>query len=416
MPVKSRRGYKKSNRFVRYGGKFAKTMATSAGQVAKVLPSFVKGAKYVPFVGQAMQQQYKAYSDYVKARQPLKPRTKVLQGGQLTHEKTQKVMLSKPMTSTQKALRLVKANKEKTVYRLNGIASASTGAGYFFLQNVDDASVSPVNRILPLHAYDITCVNTIRSTTGTVTSAVPATSAQANIASGDIDFVSMSFQNLSGASTSNLQIEYQPYNNVSALPASRDLLKWTEIKFNLYGTKNEAVKYDIMLVQFKDRDLLPRASTGAPSTDQTVAVSDKRTNFYQSLLKPLTHNAISTTPSIHIKKMRVLKRQTVVIQDNTSISNDQDPNNRVVKWFITHNKVCNYAQSATNLTTVADAFDDADFAFQQGGQNSCYVNALSRVFLIVMATNYGKETFGNVTTANTPSYDISIRMCHENFA
>lgn len=352
-------------------------------------------------------------------------------GGQLSMQ-SKKLRLGKKLSPLSKMKKLINANKQLTVYRWNAVLPYSQGRGYYWLLNTASTLGGTFDRDLPFYAFDLTAVNNIRANTTTVISAQPAYRASM-LQDGTVDFSHV--DNILSTSdigntltTPNLQVEYQSVNTISALPLTKDLLKWANIKMNCYGCKNQAVKYVVQLVRFKDRDILPIPSSTTASTLSSIGNNSKRTNFYQSLLKSYVFNPIATTPNNYTKQMQVLKSTSFIIQDQSTTSGDQDPNSKVLSWFVQLNKMCDYVQQAVNLDNSAtydadpadgiqDAeinfADEADFTFQNGNQVGCYVKPTSRLFLIVYASNYGYDVESNNT--NTPSFDLSLRLAHENF-
>jgi len=416
MPVyrRSKRRGTKTTRGSNLANYYAKGIARNARFVGKNLAGALRGtaksAKYLPIVGGLMNQQYDAYEQYVNSRRVLKPRAKSNRTGGQWSSSSASVNLSKPMTTSQKVAKLVNANKQKVIFRWNAIRPYGDGRGYYWLSNIEG---TPLTRNLPLHTFDITsCIN-VSSTSSTIRRAQPACFMYQDIPSGDINFINTSGTRADGTTTDvNLQMEYSSAggdasvsspNDAFALPLSKDLLKWVSIKLNCYGTKNQATKYSIMLVRFTDRDLVPHSS---------ISANAKRTSLFQSMIKTLTYNPIAVTQTHFSKRMVVLKKESFVIQDQTSDSLDTDPHNRTINWFVRLNKICNYSERAQTLAT-ADTNDEADFVVNVGQQNNEYVQPTSRVFLLVMASNYGKDE--TETTATTPSFDVVIRMCHENF-
>lgn len=410
--VRRKTQYRKPSRGVRFGNKVASTMARTAKTVGKLgaqVPRLVKGARYIPFVGEAMNQQYKAYNNFLKNNRIVKtPDQTDVMGGQLV-TKSKKIILGKTRTSTQNALRLVKANAEKIVFRFNGITKYTDGRGYFWL---DNNTTGTSTRNLPLNAFDLTSV--VNQAGGSTLSASPLTGIYVDPTNGNIDFVNRSGTDADGTTgTTNWKTERASITGSQSLPLSRDILKWASIRLNLYGAKNKATKFDIMLVRFKDSDIVPTPS-GAVDYLPATTVSAKRTNFYQSLLKPYVFSPIASTTNLYSKEMQILKRERFIINDTSSSSTDTAPMSKILNWYVKLDRICNFEQTATNLTTGANLANENDYSVNVGSQIYPYVAPTQRIYLLVMASAWTDCVNVPVSTTQ-PSYDISVRVCHENF-
>lgn len=324
-------------------------------------------------------------------------------GGQWSqHSKTFRV--GRALSTQQAVNKLVRANKQKVIYRFQGIQPEIDGRGFYWLEN---RVLSATQQSYPLYAMDITgCINT--TATAATRIALPLTSCAMETTTGNIVFLQRDGIRPDGTTASQeLQIEQSPTLGVSgASPTQRDLLKWVQLRLNCYGCKNSATKYQVMLVRFTDRDLVPAVS---------ISANQKRTNFFQALLKPNVYNPIAVLNNAYAKRMQVIKRQTFTIQDQANTSLDSDPNNKTLTWFVKLNKLCNYVERSTNIGNVQDFDAQQDFTQQLGNQCNEYLHETSRLYIIVMASNYG--SLNEIPNKDVdPSFDMCVRMCHENFA
>lgn len=328
---------------------------------------------------------------------------------------SRKFRLGPPVTGNVLALRTMKANMHNTIFRwskMNVVNDETGTSGAFWMYN--KVLTPDTARSLPLYAWDLTSCNNFQGPS-TFIQAVPCTRLQIST-SGGVDFVDVQALSNDGVTASSVwQVERAAGNEQTIYPRERDYLKWINIKLNLYGTKYNTTKYTIMLCQFRMRELCPDNSTNLEGGADTVVRNEKRDNYYQALMKPLTVNPIATTQNLFGKYVRVLRKQTVILQDQSSDSLDTDPLSQVVSWFVRTNKVCNYKNSAVNLTTLANAVDETDWTLNAGGQNSTRIHSRARLYLMVYCNNYGADTAANPTTDYTPSFDANIRVCHQGF-
>lgn len=405
--------YKRPSKFGRALNYYTKGIARNAKFAGKTLGGALKGtmksAKYFPVVGGMMNAQYKAYEKYVNNRRVVKPKEQTdTTGGQLVVS-SKKFNVGKRHTPAQNAMRLVKANKQKIVFRFNGIRKYTDGQGYYFL---DNNTTSVNTRNLPLNAFDITsCIN---QAGGAPVVASPLTGLFMNPTNGQIDFINRLGTDSDGTTTtSQWKTEEASMQNFQSLPLTKDILKWVNIRLNLYGARSKATKFRVMLVRFKDNEVVPTPS-GATDYLPATAISSKRTQFYQSLLKPYVFSPIATTTNLYSKYMQVIKNEQFIINDVSTTSFDSAPMSKVINWFVRLDRVCNYVNNAVNINTGADVADQADYTVNVGQQIYPYTSPTSRLYLIVMASAW--TDCANVPTTQTqPTYDISVRACHENF-
>lgn len=320
-------------------------------------------------------------------------------GAQWTQTKTN-VNISRPLTNTQRALKLVKATKQQTIYRYQALKDFDNN-GYFYMTHYVDGNN---NTTLPLYTFDITSAINSDTSGGTIIRSKPMSSAYVDT-TGDIYFQARAGVKADGTTQSDeLQIERATQGDLTMYPNSQDILKWVNVKLALWGCKSRSTRYKLMLVRFKDDRIIPF---------HEQLPSSQRNEFFQALLKPYVFNPIATTQNSFKQKMQILKTQDIQIEDTDTSSTDQDPHVRNVNWFVRLDRICNYVETGTKLTAV-NFENEADYGVQQGAQNSCYVQPKSRVFLMIIASNYGRDT--SVDSTTSPSFDINVRLCHESLS
>lgn len=316
-------------------------------------------------------------------------------GGYSQHTiKNRKTYLSKKISLVKQLGRNARASEEKIVYRWNGVKEFNDH-GYYWLNNY----ISGDRRYMPCYSFDLTsCINS----DGT-SAIVPQPMSQLYSIAGQVGFEAQNNLASDGVTvTPNLQLERAPGSSLSIVaPHNHSIMKWMSLKLNLWGCKNRSTRFLIQLVSFKDDNLLPHHITGA---------NDNRSALFQSIIKPFTFNPVSTTGSQLRKYMKVLRSETFIIQPTSTTETDQDPHIKTLNWFIRLNRLVDYAVKQNILTSNVDVADQADFNIVQGQQNDCYANPSNRLYLMVYASNYGADA--TQSNADTPSFDLSARMCH----
>lgn len=320
-------------------------------------------------------------------------------------EKSRVTNLAKRRTATGNALQLVKASAQYTMYKWNGVKEFDNH-GYYWLSNFQDG----INRRLPCYLFDLTsCRNS--GSTGTIV-ANPFVQMYSDQLGRIYSTLQSGLQSDGSTTSSGLQLEISPTSaTVGFHPHARDMLKWVSIKMNLWGCKNRSTKFIIQLVRFTEDNLAPtHASEGGLSS----GVNDERSALFQHLLKPLIYNPIATTSALHSRKMKVYKTESFIIDSTSTTETDQDPNVKVLKWFVNMNKICNYVESAQRIDFLADFADQADFATNTNNQQfATQTEVRSRLYLMIRASNYGSDE--EQTNADTPSFDLQVGMKHVNF-
>lgn len=321
------------------------------------------------------------------------------------------------MTPAAKTQLLTRANLEKLVYRWNGVRPFS-GRGYYWMSN--RPNVDAAYRNYPLYLFDLTSVTNRAS--GTLLQVPPMVALRQVALTGTMAFEPVLSDSNAGAGATTLFLQDElstatATGTALALPQpySKSVLESASIQLNCWGAIAKATKYIISLVQFKDKDLVPvhtsLADDVAAST-LNVAINDKRADFYQSLIKPLTFNPISTTGGAFAKRMKVIKTMTFNIAPHDTSDSDVDPSVKTVKMNLTLNKLLNFVETANKLDTSLNTADDSDYARMTGGQIAAQVYPTSRLYLMIRASNYGVDTGVEANTV-TPSFDLSIKLHHK---
>lgn len=314
--------------------------------------------------------------------------------------------VGKKMSYAKKTMALTRANLEKMVYRWNGV-KAFTGNGYYFMSH---KTVDASTRALPLYLFDLTACNNIAA--GTAVNAVPMLQLQQNIA-GPMAFTQVQGLQADGATlTSNLQLEKSTTVGTGAgatapAPYTKAMLESIVIRMNCWGAVQKATKWYISLVRFTDKDLVPTHGTYAVDL---AAANTKRTDLFQSLVKTLTFNPISTTGGTFSKRMKVIKSLAFEIEPQQTTDSDSDPSVKTVNWSLKMNKLLDFVENADTLTSIVDTNDQADYAQNTGNQVRAQVKPTARHYLMIRSTNYGLDA----TESNllTPSFDLSVKLYH----
>jgi len=302
---------------------------------------------------------------------------------------------------------LTRANLERLVYRWNGV-KAFNGNGYYWMSN---KTVDANTRALPLYLFDLTSVNNISA--GTSIKAIPMLQLQQDNTAGAMAFTQVQGLAANGATlTSNLIAEVQTAIGTGTglnLPApyTKSVLESAVIKLNCWGAVSKSTRFQLSVVRFSDQDLVPTHGTYAVDL---AAANTKRSDLFQSLIKSLTFNPISTSGGSFNKRMKVLKSMTFTIEPQQTTDSDTDPSVQSVSWTLKLNKLLDFTERAEVLANITDTNDQADYVEQTGAVIKAQIKPTSRLYFMIRSTNYGLDaTESNVLT---PSFDLSIKLNH----
>lgn len=294
--------------------------------------------------------------------------------------------------------------RRNIVYRFQGVkqlAATPTGtsgvyAGQFGLAYITGSGFTQY----PLHVYDITqCINFNQNTT-----VVPRPAYVLRISdAGEINFANITGQDRTGTASQDLQLEYtQPANH----PYDRSILAWVQMKLNLHGCISKPTKFEITLCQMNEQ---VQTSTMGGFYSGTGFIQQ---NFWQSLIRNVTHNLIDTTHYPEVKRsLKVWKRFTYVVQPTSTSESDPAPHCKNVNMFFRFNRRMRYdwQPTAKNIVTPNDM---AANGFESVlSENNTLVDPKARIFIMIRALN-SVRTPTSLDSSSTPSYDLILRMCH----
>lgn len=300
--------------------------------------------------------------------------------------------------------RYLKRMAEPTIYKWNG-ASAFDNRGLYGIGRCDDAASSPVNHLLPLYVCDLTGIRNIVN--GSEAGAQCLYRMAMPIGTtGAVTWVGQTNLGATGNSTTAIQFESTGSTATSInTPHQTSLLKWLDVRLNLWGTTNKPTRFIVQLVKLYDMDLDPFV---------TSANTGYTNQFWQSLVKQYAYNPISTIrfPAGTKRKMRVLKTYTVNFDPQSTTDNDQDPKCQTLKWFLKRDEIIDY-RNRGNAMNLNDLIADEDYTLNQA-QCNAQPKTSGKIFLLVRAAAYTAATGGTTDTDNTvtPSFDLVFRSCH----
>lgn len=209
-----------------------------------------------------------------------------------------------------------------------------------------------------------------------------------------------------------LNTEYQPDIFLKNASGQKLYWDWSEIKLNLWGSKNKSIKYVIQIVKVMEDTLSPWHLASA----QPLGIEAQQT--WEETIKQFTFNPITKLNYEKRPKIKVLKTWERIIQPTSTTENDVDPHVHVLKWFSRWNRVVHYDRVVEAFNEVGGVFrtmDDADYnnmkeRTQEWQQPySHYPEEKDQVFLLIRASAYTEQAFEAVSNATCGSFDVSMR-------
>lgn len=397
---------------VRSGGTVARPRSAAMSPADQAMIAYQVGKFLYPYAKKGGKALYK-YATTPKKKVPRKAiisaaAASMREGTNSQVTRASKVtQIGRSMTASKKTMMLTRANLERLVYRWNGV-KAFNGNGYYWMSN---KTVDANTRALPLYLFDLTSVNNISA--GTSIKAIPMLQLQQDNTAGAMAFTQVQGLAANGATlTSNLMAEVQTAVGTGTglnLPApyTKSVLESASIKLNCWGAVSKSTRFQLSVVRFSDQDLVPTHGTYAVDL---AAANTKRSDLFQSLIKSLTFNPISTSGGSFNKRMKVIKSMAFTIEPQQTTDSDVDPSVKSVSWTLKLNKLLDFTERAEVLANITDTNDQADYVEQTGAVIKAQIKPTSRLYLMIRSTNYGLDaTESNVLT---PSFDLSIKLNH----
>lgn len=316
----------------------------------------------------------------------------------------------------------VRNNVHSVVYCYRHLTPFTSVGGARFLRNFYTGSPSsPDVMEYPCHFFDITSCNNIVNNSyalgepGFITGGTnPATSGFSGISFGKLNALSIQ----SGVSVPTWSVEKtsgSTSNTVGFTPHNHSTLKWADIKLICHGAKNFPTKYDISLITFRRKSVVPQYP-GFILDPQDAASSDID-EFYNYLIRPYIYSTIATegASAKFNKYFKTIKRVNFILQPRDSSDAGSVTPFKEIKWFQKMDRNCNFdwtgnSDSAITVGAPRPIGDEAPIFDSNTFNTNVYPTR--RVFLMIRATANASSAV-TPSTDETPSYDFSIRTKHE---
>lgn len=305
--------------------------------------------------------------------------------------------------TVKQAFKELRAGQSRVVYSHRNFYDFTRGLRY-----MSNKALGNGERICPLYLFDLTCCRARRTVDLAGTTYYDMDSQpmmQMKMKDNAVAWEIIDGSDANWLPTKNLQVETDTANAAGLMMGPNSLLKYYNIKLNLFGATEHVTKWSIQLMQLKDEELDPYADS------TNFRVGAKYAGFWQSLVKPFMFNPIADQGTGYLKDMRVIKSWTFIQDAQQTTDKDVTPKLKEFRCFVKRNMLCKWDTAAiqpeNNPTAVAD---QGGYMQNKNMQMNCYLPATRRTYLVIRAMNIGDDMTDGVQW--TPSFDWNIKMCH----
>ena len=230
---------------------------------------------------------------------------------------------------------------------------------------------------------------------------------------GAVDWLECWSQNNTNGGTArgwNLKHQSMGFPTVTSanpLPDSEKLhYGKANIALNLYGQKNRAVDFTVMLVKFSDQDV-------APHNDYYVSNSNNTEHdiFWGQMLKEMVANPIAKDNKSYMDRMQVLKRKVIHIEPAGTTDSDINPHVVTLNWSHGIHKTIDHVERIVQEDAAADLVNEQivnpNVVTQLMGPK-----VKDRVYLVIKANVYSMVpvSVGTITNEYAPSFDLNVHV------
>lgn len=210
-------------------------------------------------------------------------------------------------------------------------------------------------------------------------------------------------------------ITYSDLEKGKLSPATRLIWRNTQIKMNLWGSKNRPVRFTVQICSMKDPRHCPFNRQYLASGKTTL--SEESQQVWEETLKQYTFNPISKIDWHNGSDLKVHKSFDITIQPTETIDNDTSPKVHSLTWNTTWDKTLKFQRL---MTTSTDEEGNMPAAFNEVGEKNENLDTMcpfpdekTVVFLLVRCSDFGDVVeLNGFDNAIHGSFDYDIRTTH----
>lgn len=182
-------------------------------------------------------------------------------------------------------------------------------------------------------------------------------------------------------------------NSTDHVPKESLIFRGTDIKMNLWGARQKAIRFTVQLCTLKDHRSSPF------SVPENVQIVSNAQQCYEEMIKQYTFNPISQINWSNTKDIKILRTFDEVIQPVESTDGDQDGKCLTLVWKNMFDRVTRYTDTMTSEFGARRQLDESAFltAAEQnvGAQATArFPNSTGVLFLLIRVSCFGSSSVG----------------------
>lgn len=211
------------------------------------------------------------------------------------------------------------------------------------------------------------------------------------------------FLNSTNCSGSGQTSEWQPYYttrgsySVLGMPGSKAILSGVSFKLEAWGQKKRPTRYQVALVQFDERVAPEFNSRGATEQYLTYPQSTDQNQFWTEFMRGKMWHPWSVGYGPQ-KYLKILASDSFDIEPTNNTDNDGDPQCVMKRYYFQLNRMCHFNWGGDNYSD--PAVDGPGINNVNCEITHCDVDPKARLYVMVYASNYYKQTMTSAGTVN----------------
>lgn len=337
------------------------------------------------------------------------------------------------MGRSKRMRKLLRAETSSVIFKLTAIAPNSGSTGMFRMWNTVNTTTPGSNSWrVPVHCYDLTCVNNFVSPTRGFCLVGRELQLNENAAAPYVQWNAIKASDYTGGNygVGNWNVEETgDHTGVSVGSLTnigpKSLHDWVDIRMMLYSMTGTFTRYKIQIVQFFDESFVPGGpKPGTSASPPYLADDDPVYNpevyrWWQEYLRPWVYSPIITGTN-RTKQFKVLKSYSVSLNPRLTTAGDNNsPGMHELKMFVRLNRLNKYQWENIGSVAAGQISEDTLNPIDSAGTDTYpFLHPKARIFLMIQANpllasgNATIPNYATVGTANAVSYDIQIRSKH----
>lgn len=190
---------------------------------------------------------------------------------------------------------------------------------------------------------------------------------------------------------------------------NKSILKWTELRFDLWGSREHPVEWELTLCQLDEEVQLDPASGG-------ITLSNRQgVDFWDQVSSKLCFSPSERKVANGIDKnmVKVLDRKSFILNPTSNTEVDADPHVRSVRLFYRMNRKVSFVwRNYVNATQIAGVDPAQNPGWDPNVASDQFDTAepKARVYMMVTCKNWREPptSYAELDTGNTATFNMSV--------